>query len=131
MAAAQRSPDLYYSKGLEDAFDWMLHNRKSCNVVLAAPETGLIIPGATGWRVVYGHPYETPNAELTQARVKQIFSGDLAPSDVGKAMAFLGADFVLIGPTEREPGADLSWVDAFPKVYDEANVAIYQVRDCP
>jgi len=131
MAAAQRSPDLYYSKNLQNAFDWMLANRKSCDVVLAAPETGMIIPGATGWRVVYGHPYETPNAEQTQARVEQLFSGNLAPSNAATAIASLGVDFVLIGPTEREPGADLSWLNGFPKVFDEENVVLYQVRECP
>ncbi|HWR65171.1 MAG TPA: hypothetical protein VN364_03555 [Bellilinea sp.] len=131
MAAAQRSPDLFYSKNLQNAFDWMLVNRKTCDVVLAEPETGMIIPGATGWRVVYGHPYETPNADQMKARVEQLYSGELEPSERGTAIASIGADFILIGPSEREPEADLSWADTFPKVFDEANVAVHQVRDCP
>lgn len=131
LAAAQLSPDLYYSQNLQKAFDWMSVNRKPCDVVLATPETGMIIPGATGWRVVYGHPYETPNAEQMKATVEKLFTSNMTPSDAVTTMASVNADFVLIGPNETKSGANLKWLETFPKVYDESNVALYQVRDCP
>ncbi|MRR31391.1 hypothetical protein EG834_13960 [bacterium] len=131
LAAEQRSQDLYYSKNLQVAFDWMLENKKSCDVVLAAPETGVILPGATGWRVVYGHPYETPVAEDLKAKVEQIFTGTMDAAEILAYMEPLGVDFVLIGSDEKSSGADFGWVDNFPKMYSNNEVSLYQVRDCP
>lgn len=42
----------------------------SNDVVLAAPVTSLWIPAWTGARVVYGHPYETLNAESAKAELE-------------------------------------------------------------
>ncbi len=131
LAAGQRSPDLYYSRNLQGVFDWMLVNKKSCTVVLAAPKIGSILPGATGWRVVYGHPYETPNAAEMQAQVERLFSGKMSQVEIQANLETLGVDFVLAGPAETSSSADLGWLLDFPKITSSGDVSLYQVRDCP
>jgi len=130
LAASQRSPDLYYPKSFQGAFDWMLDNKKSCDVVLAAPDTGGIVPGATGWRVVYGHPFETPNAAKTEADVVRIFSGEMTQTEIASTLHAYNVDFVLIGPSEKQSASDLSWLDTYPMIYSEADVTLYQVGEC-
>jgi len=122
----QHQPDLFYPKSMQSAFDWMLANRPQENVVLSAPRTGIIIPGETGWRVVFGHPLETPNAYLTQLTLEQIFYGMKSPNEILEYIEMMGVDYVFIGPLEREFGSDLTWADQFPVVYKSADETIYQ-----
>src|SRR5574340_243738 len=58
-AVSRHEAKLYYPHSMQAAFDWMSGATTGKPLILASPETGLIIPGATGWRVIYGHPYET------------------------------------------------------------------------
>ena len=43
--------------------DWLNENTDPDVLILADEEVGLLIPSITGRRVLYGHPFETVNAE--------------------------------------------------------------------
>ena len=130
-AAAQHQPELYYLKSIQGAFDWMLAHRKDDSVVLATPGTSSIIPGATGWRVVYGHPYETPHANQRKQEVEDIFSGEMSLAKVQQYFESLGIDTVFVGPDERELGGDLAWIDAFDVVFEGDDVTIFKTKVNP
>ncbi|MHB0987726.1 MAG: hypothetical protein ACYC3P_03555 [Bellilinea sp.] len=125
-AAAQHQPELYYPKSIQGAFDWMLAHRQDDSVVLAAPDTSSIIPGATGWRVVYGHPYETPYADQRRREVEDIFSGEMSLVDMQQYFESLGIDTIFVGPYERDLGGNLTWTDAFDVLFDGGGVTIFK-----
>ena len=122
----KRNPDLFYPVSMQTAFEWMLNNRPAENVILSAPRTGAFIPGETGWRVVYGHHVETPDAYNTQLTLEQIFYGMKSTDEIMEYIETIGADYVFIGPLERKFGGELTWVNRFPVVYENAEVTIYK-----
>jgi uncharacterized membrane protein len=73
-------------------------------VVLASPETGLFIPAWAGRRVVYGHPFETVNAERTKARVEAFFASGTSRAERDAMLTDWNAAFVFVGPRERALG---------------------------
>ncbi len=130
-AAASHQPELYYPGSIQDAFDWMLVHRQDNSVVLAAPGTSSLIPGATGWRVVYGHPFETPHADQRKREVEDIFSGEMSLVDMQQYFESLGIDTIFVGPYERELGGNLAWTDALDVVFNGGGVTIFKTRVNP
>ncbi len=90
-------------------------------VVLAGPETGLFIPARANARVVYGHPYETVNAEANRQAVEAFFSGKDAPSDF---LAGHPAGYIFYGPREQKLGA-LPPLAGWNVVFQQGEVSIY------
>ena len=90
------------------------------SVVIAAPETGLFLPGWAGVRVLYGHPFETLDAENMKATVEQFLSGSVHRADVIRGY---GVDFIFFGPRERKRGTpEPEWKG----VFSVGDVTIYQ-----
>ena len=61
--AVARDPHIYLTTDEYAALTWLHDHAHFDDVVLAAPETGAFIPAFAGQRVVYGHPYETVDAD--------------------------------------------------------------------
>jgi hypothetical protein len=129
IGAQTRDPLLYLTRSEAQALEWLQSNTPADALVLAAPETGLLIPARTGRRVIYGHPYETVNAEVEKAQVTHFFQGGSLSSP-----AFLEhrrVDYLFYGPRERRLGT-LPEQLILLTVYDTGNpgtdqVVIYQV----
>lgn len=118
-----RDPMLYLTKDEVDAFDWMAANTPGGSVILAAPQTGLFIPAHSGRRVVYGHPFETVNAEEMENAVIEYFNGQL----VGDRKSIqLNADYLFWGPREREIGI-LSPEEGMSLVYQNDEIRIFSL----
>ena len=62
-AASSNASQLRYTSDESAALAWIVENTPADALVVAAPETGLFIPARTGRRVIFGHPFETVNAE--------------------------------------------------------------------
>lgn len=102
IGAASAEPTLYYSRDESNALAWIEANTPRDALILAAPETGLLIPAHTGRRVIYGHPYETVYAKQEMAAVENFFRGSMsAPADF---LANNSVDYVFYGQHERELG---------------------------
>ena len=71
-------------------------------VILAAPETGLLIPAYSGKRVLYGHPYETVDALRQKERVTRLFSGTATAVEASNLLG--EADYLFVGPREAQLG---------------------------
>lgn len=124
-----RDPAFYLTRGEAQALAWLEGNTPGEALVLAAPETGLLIPAYTGRRVLYGHPYETVNAEEEKAQVLKFFQGDIS-SPTG-LLEQRGVSYIFYGPRERELGALPAQIDLQP-VYDtelpgDSRVVIYRI----
>jgi hypothetical protein len=97
-------------------------NASPDEVVLASPGYSLYLPGQTGMRVVYAHPFETVRAEEREAAVYAFYAGDDCDS-----LAVEDITFVVYGPREAalgdgcRPGGE--------SVYSSGDITIYQTRD--
>jgi hypothetical protein len=87
----------------------------------------MFIPAHTGRRVLYGHPFETVNAEAEEAAVNQFFQN--AASQPEAALDFLqhrSVEYIFYGPKERQLGVlpELPGVEAR---FSQGDVTIYQL----
>lgn len=67
----------YLTRNQYDALIWIKNDNSKEVVILADPQISMYIPGMTGQRVVYGHPYESVHAEEQKRKVEDFFSGKL------------------------------------------------------
>ncbi|HEB64988.1 MAG TPA: hypothetical protein ENJ02_05550, partial [Chloroflexi bacterium] len=95
-------PELYLTRAEADVLNWIAANTPPESVVLASPQLSVFIPAFAGRGVVYGHPFETVEAEAAEAAVLHFFAGSLTPADLPYLVP---ADYLLIGPRERALGA--------------------------
>jgi hypothetical protein len=119
-----RDASLYLSRDEAKALDWIQMNTPPEALILAAPETGLFIPARTGRRVIYGHPYETVQAEAQKLNVERFFQGEQSP-EMGALLARV--DYVFYGPREREIGRNTA-LDSLSTAYENASVLIYSTK---
>lgn len=104
--ATRHDPHIYLNEDEWAALDWLRENVPTGAVVLAGPDTGAFIPALAGQRVVYGHPFETINAQARLAEVEGYYAGRLdAPAQVA-LLRREGVSWVWLGPRERAEGWD-------------------------
>jgi hypothetical protein len=117
-AARQQDSNLYVDRDELAAFNWM-DTHAPQTLVLAAPQTGLLIPAYADARVLYGHPFETPDADAQRAQIENFFrSGDAA------LLASEHIDLIFFGPRE----ADLGALPAYPgwqPAFTSGDVTVY------
>ena len=100
----QHNPRLFVSADEAAALDWLREHAPPDAVVLASPEMGLFVPAWSGSRVVYGHPFETVDAERTKSRVEIFFAAGTSDADRAAMLSEWNVSFVLAGPRERGLG---------------------------
>lgn len=114
---------LFVSADEAAAMDWLHENAPRNAVVLASPEMGLFIPAWAGRRVVYGHPFETVDAERTKVRVEAFFASGMSRAERDAMLSDWNAAFVFVGPRERALGLG---EPPGREVFRNATVTIYQ-----
>ena len=96
---------LYLSDGEWAALEWLKINVKGQGeaepVVLCAPQTGAFVPAWSGLPVVYGHPFETLNADQRRARVESYWIGTMSDAQETAFLVENRVAYVLVGPRER------------------------------
>jgi hypothetical protein len=104
LAAWRGEPRFYLSDGEWQALEWLREAVDHDRVVLCAPQTGMFVPAWAGQRVVYGHPFETLDAERRKAQVEAYWSGEMSPAEQGSFLRENRVRYVLVGPRELEIG---------------------------
>jgi len=56
-------PAIYLTFGESEALEWIRSSTAEDALILASPGIGNFLPAHTGRRVIYGHPFETVNAD--------------------------------------------------------------------
>lgn len=115
-AARTQDPKIYLSQEEYQALTWIVHNTEPDDLVLSSPEMGLFIPAFTGRQVIYGHPFETVDAENAEKAVTEFFSGEYAETQLQGFVKDRGVDYIFFGPREQTLGPILihpSWKAAF------------------
>ncbi len=122
-----RDGRLYETTSEMNAFAWIAENTPVQAVILAAPDTGTLIPAQTGRRVIYGHPFETVDAAAQEQKVVDLFSGELSVQDSLALAQELKIDYVFYGPREKNLG-DPAFIEQLSPVFQNANVSIYSLN---
>lgn len=117
------NPSIYIYRDEEQAFQWIAMNTPEDAVIIAAPDTGLFIPAQTGRRVIYGHPFETINAEAQKNRLTRFFIGKPSTGDINPLTQ---GDYLFYGPREMELGKGYL-PDGLVLVYESGSTRVYQV----
>jgi hypothetical protein len=102
------------------AFQWLKEQGHVDEVILAAPDVSAWIPGWTGERVVYGHPYETLDAKTKEKQVQNWYSG----VDCGQMIEQYDVRYVLMGPQEQALGTT-ACTDGLHAVFTYNAVTVY------
>jgi len=125
---SRHEPTLVLPTAEVRAYEWAGRSLPPGALVLAAPETGNRLPAYADVRVLYGHPFETPNAEAQRALVVQLYAWQGSLEEAVGLARELGIDYVFLGDWERQIG-EPGWLEGLVTVYDAGGVRIYQVSD--
>jgi hypothetical protein len=122
--ARTHDPAIYLTAGEADALAWIEENTPEDALILAGPEMGMFIPGHTGRRVLYGHPFETVDAEEQEQALIDFFeaSGD------DHFLSERGVDYIFYGPRERGLG-EFS-IPGLKPIFSSEDVELYRWGDC-
>jgi hypothetical protein len=126
-AVQNQNQRIYLYQDEVEAFDWIKENTQKDMVILAAPETGLFIPAYTGRQVIYGHPFETTQAENKEENVRDFYGGEWTNNE---SLAFLEnyeINYVFYGPREEDIGT-ISNTDQWRLAYRNLNVKIFKIN---
>jgi hypothetical protein len=115
-----------YPANEKSAYSWIAENITTEALVLCSPEVGNRLPAYASIRVLYGHPFETPQAETQRALVEDLLSYSGAPEAGMALLQEMGVEYVFYGPLEQELGVP-SWLNLLQPVYQQENVTIYEV----
>jgi hypothetical protein len=118
-----RDPMLYFSQSETSALQWIRENTAEDALILAGPVTGLYIPAQTGRRVIYGHPFETVDAEQMKDDVINYYCGLL---DCTQFLKQNNIDYVFWGAREMVFGS-VPFSCGEKEVYKESGLTIYKV----
>jgi hypothetical protein len=124
--AQTHNPTIYITNGEGNAFQWIASQSPRDALILAAPDTGLLIPAYTGRHVIYGHPFETVNAVQNETLVRDAYqNGNFTRSTVLKDV-----DYIFYGPREVILNGTTSFGN-LPVVYENEGVTIYSLNLIP
>jgi len=136
LAALRGEPRFYLSDGEWQALEWLREAVDHDRVVLCAPQTGMFVPAWAGQRVVYGHPFETVDAERRKAQVEAYWRGEMDPAERESFLKENRVRYVLVGPRELEIGErrmeNGEWrmeiaQQAGEPVFEAGDVSVYEV----
>jgi len=120
-----RNPSLFLTQDEVSGFNWLKENAENSANVLTGPETSLYIPAYTGLGVVYGHPYETPEAEENKSAVLDcLMNGHMTTCDT--IIQTQSINYIMIGPRELASGWEPPTF-TYPVVYESGRLIIYEV----
>jgi hypothetical protein len=106
---------------------WIEQFADSDALILASPEMGNYIPAQTGRRVLYGHPFETVEAEKEEAAVSSFFEGLLTEDQAVEMLEMRGVDLIYYGPREKSLGTMPAEILQYKIAYQNEHVSIYLV----
>jgi hypothetical protein len=126
-AAAGQDPQIFISSSVEDGHDWIIDHTEQDDIILANEKNGLYIPSMTGRRVVYGHPFETINADIEKDFGEKFFMGELSTETAQTQLAQKSVDYIFYEIKLAHDIADWMKDMEYPLVFSNNKVEIYMV----
>lgn len=125
-AVARHDPRLTIANGELNAYAWLDANLAPGELVLAGPQTGNRLPALTSARVLYGHPFETPDAERSLALVRALFGWRGTDAKAIDRLRELRVGLVFFGADERQIG-EPHWITQLPVRFQEGGYSVLEV----
>ena len=126
-AASCQDQKIYISSAISEGLDWIKGNSEQDAIVLASGNNGLFIPSMTGRQTVYGHPFETIDAEKEKIFVEKFFQGDLSAEMSQDQLDLKGVDYIFYEVDLTQDLAELMREMGNLLVFSNSKVEIYTV----
>ena len=94
-AISEQNPNIFIKRDLVNGLQWIDTNAAKDDLVLADAEDGLYVPSYTGRRVIYGHPFETIQADLERDFVDKLYYREQADIDYHQVLQDRAVDYVI------------------------------------
>jgi hypothetical protein len=124
---SQGNPAVIHYRDVLTAYQWAAENLPQGSLILAAPETGNRIPAFASLRVLYGHPFETPDADAQKLKVEELFHMGATASSGKQTLFSEGVEYVFYGPREQEIGSP-AWLPDLELIGEFGQVRLYKVN---
>jgi len=108
------NPLLFLSKPEAESLKWFKANGFADQVVLADDRMGMFIPAHTFLRVIYGHPFETINAERSREIVEKFFGCEFTPDQADEVVSKFDINYILLN--QNDPKI------CYPKLFKNADL---------
>lgn len=95
-AISLRDPAVFIDQDMRAGLNWINENSEINALVLADEDNGLYIPSFTGRRVIYGHPFETIQAETEQTLLQELFNEKQTDQIYDDVLDLRGVDYVVL-----------------------------------
>lgn len=124
---AEGRNELVFTQDEREAYRWLEENLPEGALVLAGPRAGNRIPAFAPGRVLYGHPFETPDADEMLAVVERFFNPDTGEPMRRDIIESYNIDFLYAGPEEEALGYSSGSV-AGDVVFQNDSITILRVQ---
>ena len=114
------------SQDESSALRWLRENTENSDILISSPSLSNFIPGRTGRKVVYGHPFETVDAQVREDEVNNFYANFFSMEEQRKYLIDQSIDWVIQGPRERTIGEPAILEELLPAFQNET-VAVYKV----
>jgi asparagine N-glycosylation enzyme membrane subunit Stt3 len=119
---------LFYTTEEMEAIDWLKHNTRPTDTVLASYEMGRLIPARAGNRVFMGHFIETVEVDRKRELAATFFQADTSDAFRRDLLEEYGIVYLFHGPREEQMGGfDPSDSPFLTLSYSNSEVRIYRV----
>ena len=119
----QAAVGIFLEYDYAQAYNWLDARTSTTDVILASPLASAWIPAWVGSRVVYGHPYETLDAEAKKQQVLDWYGGS-NDADCAALLKEYNVRYILYGPEEEKLG-QTACLSSLHLVEQNGSVAVY------
>ncbi|MBW6472294.1 MAG: hypothetical protein K0B14_04145 [Anaerolineaceae bacterium] len=126
-AIANHDPIFFMNENIVKAIEFLDNNAEEETVILANEENGLIIPALARFKVVYGHPFESINAEDTRIFVSDFWMDKLSDEQSRNFLEEYNVDYIFCEYTNNINNCP-AITQSLEIIYKISNVTIFQVE---
>ena len=117
-----------------EIYNWLEEVGNEGEIVLAAPRVSLWIPARTNLSVVYGHPFETINAEKREQQVEDFYSGRdcttlFTEQDFRISYIIVGSQELEIAEEAIENNPEEKFSDCVAEIIENQEITEDQIRE--
>lgn len=125
-AISQHDSIFYNKKNLIKSVEWLSSKAAEKSVILASEENGLRIPALANFKVVYGHPFESINAEETKENINEFWTNNLSEDQAWNMIDKYMVDYIICEYSNTINNCP-SITHSLEVIYDASDIAIFQV----
>jgi hypothetical protein len=123
IGVSQANPAVIYQENELASYRWIAEHVPEGSLVLAGERSGNRSPAFASVRVLYGHPFETPDALAQRTEIIRLYQEQT--SDL-RSLHASGISWVYMGEEERQMG-DPTWLDLLAERWTSGSITIYEV----